>query len=655
MMPATPYGHGFLSKCAEYGADPEVLVKTAYGSGDDTGYIGRVPEPYWSGDSSKIPEHLKSRLEKIRALVGRPLYGDDGPVAGKIHLSRYKYHWNPDTNAEDQISLEDYGKLVEDAIASNDEGKLRDAEDYWSMLVEASEAGEGVDKSAAYKAGFTSKCAEYGVDGSALMKTAGPSLRDRAAASVPGAKGMLDAQKRNAAVRAQAEKANPWTVNTNSRAGENRQARLMRQRTLSSMAPEQRSRFLQDERNAIGNAIRTRMGLASAAAGFGGMGLAGGAAMEGTGEALASKAEGRSMAASLGRGAVAGGASYGLGKGVEAVGRRVIAPAYRWAAPKVKNFVGKIRRNPVSGTTSYANTVGDAVAPVSSGNLHGDLVSDDAAELTRHFWDDVAFPMKKRQGTLVRRPDLSDVTVRQLPEGTPSHIEGRFDHSTPDNIYLRSAVPKVDVSNKSAITQLGRLNHELNHRYTDVYNPLMTHPEPVVSPQNYSLLQEAVEKDFLRPHAITAEYPAVIKELQSRMYARHVPEVRRYPSTDEFITWLDRQPPEKFLNEYGALQSGYTYPTVRPNAPTDAEIKALEDTLRKVDDSYNYGFGDGPRATRKQYFDAIDAVENARRARVDADSTFVFQDADLVKRLVKNLWAVPAAASAGFGRDKGSR
>ena len=188
------------------------------------------------------------------------------------------------------------------------------------------------EKAAAWRAGFLWKCAEYGIDGNALLKTAGPSLRDRAAAGVPGAKARLrESEARQAANKSLSNMADKQRLNERGR------------QYLASLPPEERQKFYRDM---WGNAIRTRMGLASAAAGFGGMGLVGGSAMEGAGEALASKAEGRSTAASLGRGAVAGGASYGVGKGVAAVGRHVVTPAYRAVSSRIANALDST--NPMS-------------------------------------------------------------------------------------------------------------------------------------------------------------------------------------------------------------------------------------------------------------------------------------------------------------------
>ena len=190
-------------------------------------------------------------------------------------------------------------------------------------------------KAAAYTAGFLSKCAEYGVDGLALLKTAGPSLRDKASAGVPGARQKLEEQRRQKSIQAQKERENPWMAKITSRAAENRQAQLLRQRSLSRMAPEQRSQFLKDERNMAGSALRTRFGAASAALPFVAPSapFLSSALTEGIGEAIASGSEGRTTPEALARGVGAGGLAYGVGKGVESLGRHVVAPAYRWAAP----------------------------------------------------------------------------------------------------------------------------------------------------------------------------------------------------------------------------------------------------------------------------------------------------------------------------------
>lgn len=163
-----------------------------------------------------------------------------------------------------------------------------------------------------------------------LMKLAGPSPRDKASARVPGASLKLKQQQLATAYR----KAHPSALGST-----NEQKAYLRQqgqKALSRATPEQQAKFWNDMAKFQGNVARGRGFLASF---MPGVGLVGGAVATGLGEASASGIEGKGVGKSLGRGAVVGGASYGLGKGVEAVGRHVVAPAYRWAAPRVRNFM----------------------------------------------------------------------------------------------------------------------------------------------------------------------------------------------------------------------------------------------------------------------------------------------------------------------------
>lgn len=306
------------------GLHPRV-VGHSWGGGTVANLAKDYPDvPFWSLDPvgwfnrpKSLPKNLtvfrpseKSDQDERLGAVLAPIFGGRWPVIDKDRT--VEYHGGHVEGIDDLVN-----------------GRVK-SEWHGSGTANGSGAGKGASgrtayggrmaKSSAYISGFMSKCAEYGVDGGALLKMAGPSLRDRAAAGVPGAKERLrESEARQAAHKSLSNMADKQRLNERGR------------QYLASLPPEERQKFYQDM---WGHAIRTRMGLASAAAGFGGMGLVGGSAMEGVGEALASKAEGRSTAASLGRGALAGGASYGLGKGVEAVGRHVVAPAYRWAAPR---------------------------------------------------------------------------------------------------------------------------------------------------------------------------------------------------------------------------------------------------------------------------------------------------------------------------------
>lgn len=133
----TNYECGFISKCAEYGVDGNALLKVAYGSGDEYGYIDEVPGGLFDASTKDARERLKARLEALNGLVGRPLYGESGgfPVK-RVSLSKHRWHTNPSTGGVDEIDLADYARLVEDALSGSDSGKLGDAAEYWSMNVD---------------------------------------------------------------------------------------------------------------------------------------------------------------------------------------------------------------------------------------------------------------------------------------------------------------------------------------------------------------------------------------------------------------------------------------------------------------------------------------------------------------------------------------
>ena len=164
----------------------------------------------------------------------------------------------------------------------------------------------------------------------AFEKKAGPSLRDKANAGVPGAKAKLEAQEAAKAQR---------VANPNPLGSLNEQKAYIKQqgqKNLAKLTPEQQEQFWQDANEFQANAARFR---ALAGSLMPGIGLAGAAGIIGTGEGLASGIEGKDFNEATENAAKAGLLTYAGGKVLQAAGKYVLAPTYRWTSEAVRNNV----------------------------------------------------------------------------------------------------------------------------------------------------------------------------------------------------------------------------------------------------------------------------------------------------------------------------
>lgn len=145
MSVSAAYRQGFLDKVAEFfsNSTPSCLIKKAYGVYDEYEYTDRIPPVYIDPDDDPVnlKKLLKKRIKYLNGIVGKPLYpgaGVDDRLADVVNLSKYRYHEDPDSFEHSEISLSDYEKLVNDAIAKNSAEKLKDAAEYWSMSAKSS-------------------------------------------------------------------------------------------------------------------------------------------------------------------------------------------------------------------------------------------------------------------------------------------------------------------------------------------------------------------------------------------------------------------------------------------------------------------------------------------------------------------------------------
>ena len=116
------------------------MVKRAYGVGDDFEYIDRMP--WYQADDPDSPDNpsidavirgFKNQLAELDKAKVR-LY-DAPPYDGyppKMYVSKYRYHMD-DLGAPNEISLDRYIKLVNNAIKKRDLKKFQEAARYWSL------------------------------------------------------------------------------------------------------------------------------------------------------------------------------------------------------------------------------------------------------------------------------------------------------------------------------------------------------------------------------------------------------------------------------------------------------------------------------------------------------------------------------------------
>jgi len=282
-----------------------------------------------------------------------------------------------------------------------------------------------------------------------------------------------------------------------------------------------------------------------------------------------------------------------------------------------------------------------------------ELVPKDVSNITSRFWNDIVFPMKKRQGTLAKRPNLSDVVIERLPAGrNPSGaVSGRYNH-TRDKLFLSSPLPGRSAGNSEFLSGLDTMNHELGHRFTDVLpTPSSTRPQSLIAPQNINLVGDAMLGNFVGEGVPTYELAATVKELQGRLYADYVSRFNRYPSRRKFMSYLDSLPESRFIDEYGKLNSGYTRPlgeSVRLGnelSSLEAKRRQAAELLHSVPQEY---VGDVERL-----LDRIYKRQDAVRAAWYPEN-MAFTNAGLAKRLVRNMWGFGAAALPSAGMAIGA-
>ena len=311
------------------------------------------------------------------------------------------------------------------------------------------------------------------------------------------------------------------------------------------------------------------------------------------------------------------------------------------------------RKLPVS-EKALANPIfGKKLADKASVLQSSELVSPEAAELATHFWNDVAFPLKEEHGTLVRRPNLSDVSVVKMPESEGPEVEGMFDLAYPDLVYLRRPVPGIN--DPAFMSQFGRMNHELGHRWNDVFTPGSDEPVPAINYRELDMWRKALRSGLLKDGLNAVEVQAVIKEIQSRLYADSVFKSGKYPDAYEYMKWLDEQPAGRYLDEYGNLETWYTWPTKRPKAPTSDDVLALEKAKDAAWEKYFDSIGEPEEIRRPLKYEAQEAEKlysKAVKENYAANKVRTFEDGEYLKDLVKNLWAVGPVAAAGLSENE---
>ena len=110
-------------------------VKRAYGVGDDFEYIDRLPYDGLQGGSKKeLIRDLKRRLASLKKnyvnrLYNHPIYDGYPP---EIYVSQHRYH-EDDYGSPNEISLDAYTNLVNNALKSKKQEALENAASYWSM------------------------------------------------------------------------------------------------------------------------------------------------------------------------------------------------------------------------------------------------------------------------------------------------------------------------------------------------------------------------------------------------------------------------------------------------------------------------------------------------------------------------------------------
>lgn len=172
-----------------------------------------------------------------------------------------------------------------------------------------------------------------------LEKKAGPSLRDKVNAGVPGAAEKLKAQEAEKAYRA---------AHPNPLGSLNEQKAYLKQqgkKNLAKLTPEQRAKFWQDANKFQVDALRFR---SLAGSMMPGIGLAGAAGVIGAGETAASGLEGKSIGDSIASGGAAGAGAFVGGKvlqgaahGAVLLGKHAITGA-KHLSPALRRFALKL-------------------------------------------------------------------------------------------------------------------------------------------------------------------------------------------------------------------------------------------------------------------------------------------------------------------------
>lgn len=112
------------------------MTKRAYGVGDNFEYIDRIPNQFFDKSTTKaLVKGLQYRLKELQKQQAARLYDHDiyNGYKPDIYVSKYRYHYDPDKQAVNEMGLADYTKLVNDAIKSKNDKALQDVADYWSV------------------------------------------------------------------------------------------------------------------------------------------------------------------------------------------------------------------------------------------------------------------------------------------------------------------------------------------------------------------------------------------------------------------------------------------------------------------------------------------------------------------------------------------
>jgi len=201
-----------------------------------------------------------------------------------------------------------------------------------------------------------------------LLKLAGPSWKDKASASVPGAKKVVAQQKHDSEYR----RANPSAMG--SLAQQKAWIRQQGQKALSRQTPEVQAKFWDDARKYQANAARFR---AAAGAFMPGLGLIGASGMMGTGDTIASRIEGKDWLDSTKDGARSALMTYAGGKAADTGLRHAVGLAKRFI-PRFRKFALRLNaRDPYH--NSLKTKVTNYDIPVREPAAQGDMYLSHAA------------------------------------------------------------------------------------------------------------------------------------------------------------------------------------------------------------------------------------------------------------------------------------